>query len=762
MIKRPLAAIGIVFLISQAVAVLLGDDISLFASCVSGIVLITYLLITKTRSKTVVLLLSTVTAAFLLYSAYYHVNVKPSEVLDGATTMVKGQISKCCGESHGRYYYYIDTEQIDIESAPQNIRIRMSSRYPLEAGQSDVIVTTVTFNDRSSFSRGSYNSLLADGVTATAYMPTDADIYVSPGARDLNWYMASLRGKLCEGLDIYLSEEHSAIAKAMLFGDKTHLSDEQVSDFRACGLSHLFAVSGLHLSIITAALSYVLQMMGIKQKIEKPILIVAVLFIMALTGFSFSVVRAGIMRIIYQLALLIRRDADSLTSLGFSVLVVCLINPNAASDIGLQLSFSATLGLITLYPKINGYLKRFIKTENKRLKRILYYIVNTVSSTVAACVAVLPVTSICFGEFSTVSIIASLLCILPASAFLIMSVLLATLRFIPLVGVKLSYIVVPFSWITGKYLDISTSLIAKIPGARASVNYDFFPWLLAASMVLLIVWYCLKRVNKNGILSFKVCLLLICELFAVFIAGYHIMTFNKSYVRVYNVENGVAIAAVYRGRCIVIGPGGDEYLAYKMACDIDGQDISEVGAVVCPDSTAFMSSYTADFIDLMDPERVFVGISDSASDDYEVVIKNAASESGCKISDIDDMDYSLYDGKLSVRTHIDPAGFVWTYLRCGEMDVLVCPGGGDYLNVPKEWFSPDCAVLCGTNIANIKAIGTDTNIVVSDNDFGCMDIAYELKNAGFKNVSCTAFDGTLELTSEGNFLRVEEYKMKSV
>lgn len=759
MIKRPLAAIGIVFLISQTVAVLLSNDISLFVSAVSGIALITYLFLTKTHSKIVVLLLSTVTAAFLLYGAYYNVNVKPSQILDGATAMVKGQISKCCGESHGRYYYYIDTEQIDIETVPQNIRVRMSSRYPLEAGQSDVIVTTVTFNDRRSLSKGSYNNLLSDGVTATAYMLTDADIYISSGARGLNWYMASLREKLCEGLDIYLSKEHSAIAKAMLFGDKTYLSDKQVSDFRACGLSHLFAVSGLHLSIITAALSYVLKMMGIKQKIEKPILIAAVLFIMALTGFSFSVVRAGIMMIIYQLALLIRRDADSLTSLGLSVLVVCLINPNAASDIGLQLSFSATLGLITLYPKINGYLKRFIKTENKSLKRILYYVVNTVSSTIAACVAVFPVTSICFGEFSTVSIIASLLCVLPASAFLIMSVLLAVLRFIPLVGVKLSYIVVPFSWITGRYLDVSTSLIAKIPGAKASVNYDFFPWLLAASMVLLIVWYCLKRINKNGILSFKVCLLLICELFAVFMAGYHIMTFNKSYVRIYNVENGIAIAAVYRRGCIVVGPGGDEYLAYQMTYDVDGQDISQINAVVCPDSTSFMSSYTAEFVDLMDPDQVFVGISESASDDYAKIISDAASKNGCDISGIDNMACSFYGGRLSAKTYTDAAGLVWTYLRCDEMDILVCPGGGDLLNAPKEWFSPDCAVLCGTSVTNLKSIGIDTDIVVSDNYSGCTDIVYELRNAGFKKVRSTAFDGTLELKSEGKYLRVEEYQV---
>lgn len=762
MIKRPLAAIGIVFLISQAVAVLLSGEISLFISAVGIVSLATYLFLTKTRSKMVVLLLSTVTAAFLLYNAYYYVDVKPSEKLDGVTTMVKGQISKCCGESHGRFYYYIDTEQIDIESAPQNIRIRLSSRYPLEAGQSDIVVTTVTFNDRRSLSQVSYNNLLADGVTATAYMQTDADIYVSPGSKDLDWYMAALREKLCEGLDIYLTKEHSAMAKAMLFGDKTHLSDKQVSDFRAIGLSHLFAVSGLHLSIITAALSYVLKMMGIKQKIEKPILIAAVLFIMALTGFSFSVVRAGIMMIIYQLALLIRRDADSLTSLGFSVLVVCLINPNAASDIGLQLSFSATFGLITLTPKISEYLQKFVRTENKRLKRILYYLVNTVSSTAAACIAVFPIASICFGEFSTVSIVASLLCILPASAFLIMGILLTALRFIPLVGVKLSYVVVPFSWITGKYLDISTSLIAKIPGARTSVNYDFFPWLLAASMVLLIVWYCLKRVNKNGILSFKVCLLLICELFAVFIAGYHIMTFNKSYVRIYNVENGVAVAAVYRRGCIVIGPGGDEYLAYQMTDDVDEQDISQVNAVICPDSTAFASSYTAEFVDLINPDEVFVGISDSASDDYSMIIADAANKSGCALSDVDNISCSFYGGRLSAKTYTDAAGFVWTYLRCGEMDILVCPGGGDLLNAPKEWFSPDCVVLCGSNIANIKAIGADTNIVVSDNDFGCMDIAYELKNAGFKNVSCTAFDGTLELTSEGNFLRVEEYEMKRV
>ena len=69
-----------------------------------------------------------------------------------------------------------------------------------------------------------------------------------------------------------------------------------------------------------------------------------VLFFMGLAGFSPSVTRAGIMMLLYLGGFLLRREPDSLNSLGLAALVILFANPFAAADLGMLLSFSATAG----------------------------------------------------------------------------------------------------------------------------------------------------------------------------------------------------------------------------------------------------------------------------------------------------------------------------------------------------------------------------------------------------------------------------------
>ena len=105
---------------------------------------------------------------------------------------------------------------------------------------------------------------------------------------------------------------------------------------------------------------------------------VFVMIYMALTGFTSSVIRSGIMMIIYLIGKEFFYESDSLNSLGIAALFMCLPNPYASGDIGMILSFSATLGIIILYPVLSDYVLK--KTENCRFFKLnaIKYVLKTI------------------------------------------------------------------------------------------------------------------------------------------------------------------------------------------------------------------------------------------------------------------------------------------------------------------------------------------------------------------------------------------------
>lgn len=130
--------------------------------------------------------------------------------------------------------------------------------------------------------------------------------------------------------------------------------DPQVrQDFRDSGISHLLAVSGTHIVILTGFVMLLLRRLKGKIWIKNLIAAGFVFFFMALTGFTPSVVRAGIMMLVVLFGGILRRQSDPLNSLGLSALLLTVPNPYAAAGIGLLMSFSATLGIILLAGRLD-------------------------------------------------------------------------------------------------------------------------------------------------------------------------------------------------------------------------------------------------------------------------------------------------------------------------------------------------------------------------------------------------------------------------
>lgn len=195
------------------------------------------------------------------------------------------------------------------------------------------------------------------------------------------------------------SEPESSLMAGILYGGKSALSKEVANNFSRTGVSHIVAVSGFNISIITIVLMQVLLLFGLYRKQAFYFSLIFITVFIVLTGLSASAVRAGVMGMTVLFAQQLGRNSKILNVIIFTVAVMQLWNPYFLFwDVGFQLSFFATVGLVYISPL-------FPKVTNSVVK-IIY---EPLVSTLAAIISTLP---LIMFQFGTISLIAPLVNIL--------------------------------------------------------------------------------------------------------------------------------------------------------------------------------------------------------------------------------------------------------------------------------------------------------------------------------------------------------------
>lgn len=147
-----------------------------------------------------------------------------------------------------------------------------------------------------------------------------------------------------------LGEKNGATASAMVLGRKKGMDSEVKALYQGAGISHLLAISGLHLSLIGAGL------FGLLKKVRLPVALSAgistwILIVYAqLTGMGISTRRALVMFLLFLAAGLLKRTPDLPTSLAVAALLLLVPKPQRILDAGFQLSFSAVIGIAVMIP----------------------------------------------------------------------------------------------------------------------------------------------------------------------------------------------------------------------------------------------------------------------------------------------------------------------------------------------------------------------------------------------------------------------------
>lgn len=174
-------------------------------------------------------------------------------------------------------------------------------------------------------------------------------------------------------------EQMGNLIYSVIFGDKTYLSNDIYNVFSASGTAHLLAVSGLHVGFIVLLILFILNLCKLKKLVKFILICIFLVGYNVLCGFSPSIVRASIMTVFLLLAYLFGEKYDSLTALGLAGILILMVKPLMAFDIGFQLSFGSVFGIICFGSKITSYFEK-IKIPKLIAEGMAICIASTIGS----------------------------------------------------------------------------------------------------------------------------------------------------------------------------------------------------------------------------------------------------------------------------------------------------------------------------------------------------------------------------------------------
>ena len=373
----------------------------------------------------------------------------------------------------------------------------------------------------------------------------------------------ALKGRIAE----LLGEDFGALSNGILLGDKSDIPTDVLRDFRRAGVSHLFAVSGLHIVILLGVIELVLKKLYVHKYARIGIVSFFGLVLLAFTGFSMSAMRAVFMLWIVYLNFMLSEDSDAPTTLFASVTLIIAVFPYSVFELGMWMSFLATLGLVTVFSVFEGYVP---KSKNKNIVfRVVLsigrWILLSIVMTAVCNVFLLPIMCWIFGELSVMGF-ASNVVLSPLSAvFMILTLFSLVLGGIPFVG----EVVADATANLGNAMISFARLVSSWSWATVSLKYFFAGVLVVGAClcvsVMLVISMKRKWLIAVPIVSFAV-------LFTSCVTAFNV--YDPQRVTYYGDGTREIISVSSADTLCIVDMSGGSYLGFSRAIS----DALEYGA----------------------------------------------------------------------------------------------------------------------------------------------------------------------------------------
>jgi len=306
-----------------------------------------------------------------------------------------------------------------------------------------------------------------------------AEVTVLPGNGGNPFFVQvfKLKAKLLENTYRLFHDPEASLLAGILFGVDTGLTRELQNAFKNTGTAHIIAISGFNIAIIAGIFFSIFKNM-FGERLGAAFAILGIIFYTLLVGADAAVVRAAIMGSLSLLARQLGRRNDGMNMLAFVALVMAFWNPLVLWDVGFQLSFFATLGLIIYAEPFSNFTSNLLSKISKSDLSLLTRIINeNVVLTFAAQLTTIPIMAYQFKRISLISFVANPF-ILPAQpAVMIVSGLAV---FVSLVSFPLGQLIAWAAWPFAAYTIRVVEFFDRVPHGSIYLG-DSSIWIVIAA-----------------------------------------------------------------------------------------------------------------------------------------------------------------------------------------------------------------------------------------------------------------------------------------
>lgn len=451
--------------------------------------------------------------------------------------------------------------------------------------------------------------------------------------QDAERFFASIRYNCDRALSLSIQDsEASAFVRAVVLGTRGDIPQRVVQDFRYSGLTHLLAISGFNIAVVSLLIAQALLFLGIRRRaIRLPVTAIGVAFYCLVVGLEPSVLRAFVMIELFILSLVIERKSDLTNIAALTAIANIFIDPLVIHDAGFQLSYAAVFGFALIQPQLSRLFEPSEKTEVNHERTVIEWLRHSLVLSLAAFLATAPILIFHFRQVSLVVLIANLLAI-PLAA------MITTLGFIL---IPLHYFWPAAALIYGdaitwsvNVLILSSSWMASVTGSGLMVDLDLLTILFITFAGLWII-YAERRAQVLLRAAFAAVALLAASNF-IDLGTRRILPENELSVVFADVGQGdAALVRTPLGKCYMFdfGPlnGSDLNFSarpYASLLQVEGIDRLEAGFLTHLHRDHYGAAFSAAYSDKL---TTIYTVGDRTSDEFAFELDSLVRDREIKV-----------------------------------------------------------------------------------------------------------------------------------
>lgn len=493
---------------------------------------------------------------------------KPAVEFASTTQKVCGTVAEVSDCGSDSMCYTVKVSRIGDKQFYIPFNLKIYTNYAISCEYGNEISTDVLLSEISTENDGIFDSNISKGNYLKGRLISEDDVEVIEKF-NLSSLFLKYRDRLVDSICTFINEPQSHIISGLVFGKSNDVPYKIRRAVDRCGLSHIFSVSGLHISILAAFLMCFLRLIKTSRILSIFVLVDCLFCFSSMVGMTPSVIRACIMVLFSNVFLLFQKKSNSLDGLLLAATLILLFSPTAILGLSFILSFSSCAGILLFSKPIIIWLRdRLNLYRGWQIKIIELFAVSLAANFAAA-----PFLIIAFGKISIISPLVNLIIVPFIPLLFILGVATAVS------GLNLTELSSLFGYICeglcGAVFYI-IELISQLPFCYLPANYGF----VFFTVIFLALFLLFVLVIKRGLLSNS--LILICSIFIVLIPTASTVVAGARVITLTAIGNGYGHSLVLsgEGKTVVINCGGGAAAGRRLCEFLDSRGIHNIDALI--------------------------------------------------------------------------------------------------------------------------------------------------------------------------------------